>query len=74
MLDLFLKQGRVAKTLERKSESATNHLALLANLGIDLEEVTEALQRTHLEAADKQYQALIASVIQKLVTEAPGYR
>lgn len=74
MLDLFLKQGRVAKTLERKSDSATNHLALMVNLGIDLEELAEELQRTHLEAADKQYQALIASVIQKLVTEAPGYR
>jgi transaldolase len=74
MLDLFFEQGRVGKTLQRKSDSATNQLALIANLGIDLEEVAEALQRTHLEAADKQYQALIASVIQKLVTEAPGYR
>lgn len=73
-LDLFLEQGRVATTLERESEAAQNHLELIARLGIDLEAVTQDLQRAHLEAADSQYQALIASVIQKLVTEAPGYR
>ena len=60
--------------LERKSDAAENHLSIIAGLGIDLEKKFEELQRAHLEAADKQYQALIASVIQKLVTEAPGYR
>ena len=69
MLELFLEQGSVATTLERKSDAAKNHLALLAELGFALEELTEELQQAHLEAADKQYQALIASVIQKLVTE-----
>jgi transaldolase len=73
-LDLFLEQGLVARTLERKSDAAENHLAQIASLGIDLEKLTEQLQQTHLQAADKQYQALIATVIQKLVTEAPGYR
>ena len=73
LLDVYLEQGRVATTLERESDAAQNHLALIADLGINLEALTEDLQKAHLEAADKQYQALIASVIQKLVTEVPGY-
>lgn len=73
-LDLFLEKGLVARTLESRSDAAENHLSIIAGLGIDLEKQFEELQRAHLEAADKQYQTLIASVIQKLVTEAPGYR
>ena len=67
------RTGTCRPTLAVKSEAAENLLATIASLGIDLETVDEELQQTHLEAADKQYQALIASVIQKLVTEAPGY-
>jgi transaldolase len=73
LLDLFLEQGRIATTLERGSDTAQKHLALIADLGIDLEALTADLQKAYLEAADKQYQALIASVIQKLVSEVPGY-
>lgn len=73
LLDSFLDQGRVATTLERNSEEAQKHLEIIADLGIDLEELTEDLQLAHLQAADKQYQALIASVIQKLVNEMPDY-
>ncbi len=70
-LELFLKEGRVARAMERKSDAAEDLLAQIAGLGIDLEAVAEELQRDHLEAADKQYQALIASVIQKLYSAAP---
>lgn len=72
-LEQFLEQGSVARTLEQKSDAAEDLLAQIAGLGIDLETVGEELQQAHLEAADRQYQALIASVIQKLVNEVPGY-
>lgn len=72
-LELFLEEGRVARTLDRQSDAAEGLLARIAGLGIDLEVVAEELQQAHLEAADKQYQALIAGVIQKLVTEAPQH-
>ncbi len=73
-LDHFLEQGNVALTLAYDAESAERHLAQLASLGIDMEAITDELQRDYLEMSDRQYQALIGSVIQKLVTEAPGYR
>ncbi len=71
--DLFLAQGRVARTLDRDSDAAVDHLAQIRGLGIDLEAVAEELQHNYLLAADRQYQALIASVIQKLIAEVPGY-
>ncbi|MFN2179587.1 MAG: transaldolase family protein, partial [Candidatus Promineifilaceae bacterium] len=69
-LELFLEEGRVARTLDRQSEAAEDHLARIAGLGIDLEVLAEEIQREHLKAADRQYQALIAGVIQKLLAEA----
>jgi transaldolase len=73
LLDLFLEKGRVATTLEGKSDDAQKHLAAIADLGIDLEELADDLQKAYLKAADKQYQDLVASVIQKLINEAPNY-
>lgn len=72
-LERFLAHGRVALTLAHNLEEAEEHLAQLAQWEIDLESIAAELQRAHLEASDRQYQALIGSVVQKLVTEAPGY-
>ncbi len=72
-LDIFLEKGRVARSLERESGDGDNHLAQVADLGIDLEGLAEELQRLHIESDDRQYQALIGAVIQNLMSEAPGY-
>lgn len=72
-IDIFLEKGHVARTLERENDAAGNHLAQISSLGIDLEGLAEELQRLHIAAADRQYQALIGTVIQNLVSEAPGY-
>lgn len=73
-LDCFVGQGRVARTLTCDSETPMELMNELASLHIDPEKVADELQVAHLQTADVQYQALIASVIQKLVAEAPSYR
>jgi transaldolase len=73
-LDHFLAHGHVALTLPYDLEAAEEHVAELLFLDIDLEAFAAELQQAHLEASDRQYQALIGSVVHKLVTEAPGYR
>jgi transaldolase len=72
-LELFLAQGRAVRTLHKRSDSAMSVLQEVAELGIDLEQLAIVLQQEYIEAADRRYQALIAAVIQTLVTEAPYY-
>lgn len=72
-LALFQEDGSAVPTLECDRGAAEELLARLAGLDIDLEQITEDLQADHLAAADRQYQALVAAVIQKLVAEAPHY-
>ncbi len=71
-LGAFLDHGTVAYTIDKDLGQALGHLGALAKIGIDLEAITEELQRSHIDASDKQYQALIQSVIRKLYAEAPA--
>ena len=70
VLDAFLDHGTAAYTIDKELEQAQEHLTTIADLGIDLETMTEELQRYHLSVSDSQYQALVQSVIHKLYAEA----
>lgn len=65
VLNAFLEHGTAASTLGEHLAESHDHLARLAALGIDLAEITDRLQRAHLIASEKQFQAVIQSIIQK---------
>ncbi len=71
-LDAFLDHGHVALTIYDDLPAAQAQLAEIESLGLDFEEMMEALQQKHLAASDQQYQSLIQSVIRKLFTDVPG--
>lgn len=64
-LGAFLRLREPLAMLEDFAADAETHLAELARLGIDLNIVSQQLQRVHLEASDRQFQALIQTVMRK---------
>jgi transaldolase len=64
-LDSFLDHGRVAETLTRDLEKAREQIAKLAELGIDLQAVTQQLQKDGVLAFAKPFDALIQSIAEK---------
>lgn len=64
-LNAFLDHGTVAPTLTQGVEQAHAHLAQLADLGIDLDAITGQLQRQHLRASEKQFEAGIHAISRK---------
>ncbi|MGD8667147.1 MAG: transaldolase, partial [Desulfobacterales bacterium] len=64
-LESFLDHGRVAQTINRDLADAQNQLAKLADLGIDLDAVTQKLQDDGVVAFAKPFKALLESVAQK---------
>jgi len=65
-LAAFQAQGQVALTLPQGLAAAQTHLDRLAEAGIDLDGLTDALQEEHLAASVRQYEALVQSVADKL--------
>jgi transaldolase len=64
-LESFLDHGRVAQTITRDLADAQNQLAKLADLGIDLDAVTQKLQDDGVVAFAKPFKALLESIAQK---------
>jgi len=64
-LDSFLDHGRVAETLTKDWEKAREQIAKLAELGIDLQAVTQQLQEDGVLAFAKPFDALIQSIAEK---------
>lgn len=64
-LDSFLDHGRVAETLTRDWEKAREQIDKLAELGIDLQAVTQQLQADGVVAFAKPFDALIQSIAEK---------
>jgi len=60
-----LDHGRVAETLTKDWEKAREHIARLAELGIDLQAVTQQLQEDGVLAFAKPFDALIQSIAEK---------
>jgi len=64
-LDAFLDHGAVAPTLEQGLDEAQEQLAQLAELGIDLDAVTQKLQDDGVAAFAKAFESLLSSVEDK---------
>jgi transaldolase len=64
-LDSFLDHGRVAETLTKDWEHANGQIKKLAELGIDLQAVTQQLQNDGVVAFAKPFDALMQSIAEK---------
>ena len=64
-LDSFMDHGQVAETLTQGGEDAREHIAKLAELGIDLQAVTRQLQEDGVVAFAKPFDALLQSIAEK---------
>jgi transaldolase/transaldolase/glucose-6-phosphate isomerase len=67
-IDAFRDHGRVAHTLEKDVEDARLTLENLVELGIDLDEVTDKLQKDGVEAFSRSFEDLLATLEQKMQT------
>jgi transaldolase len=65
-IDAFRDHGTVAPTLEQGLDEAQLVLDNLAELGIDLDEITEKLQVDGVAAFAKSFDALLASLDEKM--------
>jgi transaldolase len=66
-LEAFLDHGMVALTLESNLDEARSQLAELAELGIDLDDVTKQLLAEGVEKFAKPYDSLIETLSEKRV-------
>ena len=64
-LESFLDHGQMAQTLTRDLAEAQNQLSKLADLGIDLDAVTQKLQDDGVVAFAKPFKALLSSIAEK---------
>jgi len=64
-MDAFRDHGRVAERLTKGLSFAAAHLARLAKLGVDLHDVTEALQQAGVKAFAEAFDHLLATVHEK---------
>lgn len=64
-LESFIDHGRVAETLTQGLEQAQNQIAQLADLGIDLDAVTQKLQDDGVVAFAKPFAKLLESIAEK---------
>ncbi|TEU14783.1 MAG: bifunctional transaldolase/phosoglucose isomerase, partial [Anaerolineales bacterium] len=64
-LDAFHDHGTVALTLEEGLDEAREQLARLAELGLDLDAITQKLQDDGVAAFAKSFEALLTSIAEK---------
>jgi transaldolase len=64
-IDAFRTDGAVAPTLTAGIEEARERLASLAELGVDLDEITAALERDGVEQFARAYEDMIAAIAKK---------
>ncbi|HIE25766.1 TPA: bifunctional transaldolase/phosoglucose isomerase [Candidatus Poribacteria bacterium] len=64
-LQALLDHGRVASTIETNVEEAHTQLAHLAELGVDLDAITEKLLDDGVAAFAKSFESLMASITEK---------
>jgi transaldolase len=64
-LESFLDHGKIAETLTLGLDEARQQLAELADLGIDLEAVTQKLQEDGVVAFAEPFEALMKSIAEK---------
>jgi transaldolase len=64
-IDAFRTDGAVAPTLTAGIEEARERLASLAEQGVDLDEITAALERDGVEQFARAYEDMIAAIAEK---------
>jgi transaldolase len=64
-LESFLDHGKIAETITLELDKASQQLAELADLGIDLEAVTQKLQQDGVVAFAQPFEALMKSIAEK---------
>ncbi len=64
-LDAFVEHGRVSASLEQDLDQAQEQLSRLAQLGIDLDAITEELQVAGVEAFATAFRGLLSSIEKK---------
>ncbi len=73
-LQAFLDHGRVSPTLEANLEEARAHLDRLADLGLDLDFITQKLLDDGVAAFAKSFEALMASISEKCERLLAGWK
>jgi len=66
-LEAFLDHGTIARTIDADPARARQELAALADLGIDLDAITEQLQRDGVKAFADAFDELMQSIADKAV-------
>jgi transaldolase/glucose-6-phosphate isomerase len=64
-INAFRDHGRVKYTLEEGQDEANRSIKKLAELGVDLEKITEKLQKDGVDAFTKSYDELISTLEEK---------
>ena len=64
-LPVFMQQGIVAPTLITQVEPAYEHVRQLGLLGIDMNEIAQALQTEYLQASEQQFQRINQHISRK---------
>lgn len=64
-LDSFIDHGKITETLTKGLDEARQQLAQLAELGIDLDSVTQKLQEDGVVAFAEPFEALMKSIAEK---------
>lgn len=72
-LRAFVDHGRVAETVEQDLRQARDDLQRLANLGIDLSEITEELLEAGVAAFADSYQSLMSAIAEKRAQLLAGW-
>ena len=73
-VDAFIDHGTVARTVDRGVNEAGEHLAKLAEFGIDMEQVAQVLEDEGVAAFAKSFDELMQALEDKaaaLHTKAP---
>ena len=71
-LDAFLDHGTAARTVDADVEQSRQHLAQLAEVGIDLDEVTTQLMGDGVDAFADSFDELMSGIAQKVADIAGG--
>ncbi|HEX7123766.1 MAG TPA: transaldolase [Gemmatimonadaceae bacterium] len=69
-IEAFRDHGVVSRTIDRDVDGAARHLAALAELGIDLSEVTDTLLTEGLAAFARSFDTLLAGLERKVASLA----
>jgi transaldolase/glucose-6-phosphate isomerase len=73
-LQAFLDHGAVSRTLDADLDKAEAQLQRLAELGVDLDAITEKLQDDGVEAFAKSFEAVLSSVADKRERLLAGWK